>query len=171
MGYRVCQAASECAPFAKTGGLGDVVAGLSRALTADGHDVRVFLPFYQRVAKLDFPFVVVGKYLALIPCPLSSAVKASISGFRPWSTTITRPGQTVPARTDSKVLRSSARPSVGITSVMSGSVRAGTLIQPPATDRRAARAARPGSRRRMARARMSRGVGCRYSLPGAEVPC
>jgi len=59
MGYRVCQAASECAPFAKTGGLGDVVAGLSRALTADGHDVRVFLPFYQRVAKLDFPFVVV----------------------------------------------------------------------------------------------------------------
>jgi len=59
MGYRVCQASSECAPFAKTGGLGDVVAGLSRALTADGHDVRVFLPFYQRVAKLDFPFVVV----------------------------------------------------------------------------------------------------------------
>lgn len=59
MGYRICQASSECAPFAKTGGLGDVVAGLSRALTADGHDVRVFLPFYQRVAKLDFPFVVV----------------------------------------------------------------------------------------------------------------
>jgi len=59
MGHRICQAASECAPFAKTGGLGDVVAGLSRALQAGGHDVRVFLPFYQRVAKLDHPFVVV----------------------------------------------------------------------------------------------------------------
>ena len=59
MGWRVAQIAAEVAPFAKTGGLGDVVAGLSRALGRRGHDVRVFLPFYQRVAKLDFPFVVV----------------------------------------------------------------------------------------------------------------
>lgn len=32
------------------------MAGLSRALGKRGHDVRVFLPFYQRVAQLDFPF-------------------------------------------------------------------------------------------------------------------
>jgi starch synthase len=56
MPLKVCHAAAETAPFAKTGGLGDVVAGLSRALAAAGHDVRIFLPFYARVAKLDFPF-------------------------------------------------------------------------------------------------------------------
>jgi starch synthase len=54
---RVCQIASEVTPFAKTGGLGDVAAGLSRALGKEGHDVRVFLPFYARVAKLAFQFV------------------------------------------------------------------------------------------------------------------
>ncbi len=57
MGLRVCQIAAEVTPFAKTGGLGDVVAGLSRALGDKGHDVRVFLPFYAPVAELDFPFV------------------------------------------------------------------------------------------------------------------
>lgn len=56
---RICQIAAEVSPFAKTGGLGDVVAGLSRALGKQGHDVRVFLPFYSRVAKLDSPFVAV----------------------------------------------------------------------------------------------------------------
>jgi starch synthase len=59
MGLRVCQSAAELAPFAKTGGLGDVVAGLSRALGRSGHEVRVFLPFYAPVARLDFPFTLV----------------------------------------------------------------------------------------------------------------
>ncbi len=40
---------SEVAPFAKVGGLGDVAAALPRQLHADGHDVRVFMPFYARV--------------------------------------------------------------------------------------------------------------------------
>ncbi len=40
---------SECAPFAKTGGLGDVSAALPKALKRDGHDVRVVLPCYRRV--------------------------------------------------------------------------------------------------------------------------
>ncbi|MGH7857632.1 MAG: glycogen synthase, partial [Candidatus Binatia bacterium] len=59
MPLRICQTSAETTPFAKTGGLGDVVAGLSRALAADGHDVRIFLPFYARVARLDHRFVVV----------------------------------------------------------------------------------------------------------------
>ena len=38
---------SEYAPLAKTGGLADATAGLSRALCAAGHDVRVLLPAYS----------------------------------------------------------------------------------------------------------------------------
>jgi starch synthase len=51
---------SEVAPFAKTGGLGDVAAALPKALAAEarGHDVRIVMPLYSRVpaavrAKLE----------------------------------------------------------------------------------------------------------------------
>ncbi|HJZ88434.1 MAG TPA: glycogen synthase GlgA [Polyangia bacterium] len=40
---------SEIAPFAKTGGLADVSAALPRHLARRGHDVRVFVPLYQRI--------------------------------------------------------------------------------------------------------------------------
>lgn len=43
--------ASEAAPFAKSGGLGDVSAALPKALAARGHDVRVVVPMYARVHK------------------------------------------------------------------------------------------------------------------------
>ncbi len=39
--------ASECAPLAKAGGLGDMVHGLSRELVARGHGVDVVLPMYD----------------------------------------------------------------------------------------------------------------------------
>ncbi|MGA2571622.1 MAG: glycogen synthase GlgA [Terracidiphilus sp.] len=42
-------AASECTPFAKTGGLADVVGALPRELVKLGHEVSVYLPFYTRV--------------------------------------------------------------------------------------------------------------------------
>ena len=41
-------AASEAAPFAKTGGLSDVVASLPRALRALGHDVITLIPRYAQ---------------------------------------------------------------------------------------------------------------------------
>jgi len=50
--------ASEVAPFAKTGGLGDVAAALPRALAAHnsghvGHDVRVVMPMYGRIKGVE----------------------------------------------------------------------------------------------------------------------
>jgi starch synthase len=42
-------AASECVPFAKTGGLADVVGALPPQLAKLGHRVAVYLPFYARV--------------------------------------------------------------------------------------------------------------------------
>jgi starch synthase len=50
--------ASEVAPFAKTGGLGDVAAALPRALArarsgSAGHDVRVVMPMYGRIKHAE----------------------------------------------------------------------------------------------------------------------
>ena len=44
-------AASECVPFAKTGGLADVVGALGPELAKLGHEVTVYLPLYARVRE------------------------------------------------------------------------------------------------------------------------
>ena len=48
---RVAFIGSECYPFVKTGGLGDVMYALPRALTREGCEVRVILPFYQCIPE------------------------------------------------------------------------------------------------------------------------
>jgi starch synthase len=45
--------APEAAPFAKTGGLGDVVGALSREMAMAGHEVRVVIPAYGSVRHRD----------------------------------------------------------------------------------------------------------------------
>lgn len=46
-------AASECVPFAKTGGLADVVGALPQALAELGHTVSVYLPKYKQTKLPD----------------------------------------------------------------------------------------------------------------------
>lgn len=46
---KILMASPECYPFAKVGGLGDVVGALPKVLVQQGHDVRVCLPLYGSV--------------------------------------------------------------------------------------------------------------------------
>ena len=56
MSFKICLVSSEVAPFAKTGGLGDVSSSLARYLHAEGHDVRTFLPFYAKIEREKYRF-------------------------------------------------------------------------------------------------------------------
>jgi starch synthase len=57
---RVLFVASECAPFAKCGGLGDVVASLPKALRRSGVDVRVVIPLYASIDRAHYALVPEG---------------------------------------------------------------------------------------------------------------
>ena len=46
---RICFLSAEFSPFAKTGGLGDVAAALTRQLFRRGHDVRTFIPLHGQM--------------------------------------------------------------------------------------------------------------------------
>ncbi|HET7924723.1 MAG TPA: glycogen/starch synthase, partial [Rhodanobacteraceae bacterium] len=46
---KILMVSAEFAPWAKTGGLADAVAGMCDALSARGHDVRVLLPRYSHL--------------------------------------------------------------------------------------------------------------------------
>jgi len=51
---RIAIVASECAPFAKTGGLADVVGSLPKALHQLGCDVKVFIPKYNTIDESKY---------------------------------------------------------------------------------------------------------------------
>lgn len=50
---KILFAASEAAPYIKTGGLGDVAQALPKALAAEGHTVKVVLPYYLAVKRKE----------------------------------------------------------------------------------------------------------------------
>ena len=47
--FAVIFASSECEPFAKTGGMADVVSALSKELSKYGLNISIFLPFYKHI--------------------------------------------------------------------------------------------------------------------------
>jgi starch synthase len=49
---RICFITAELAPLAKVGGLADVSAALLKFLTADGHDVRLFMPAHAQIDRV-----------------------------------------------------------------------------------------------------------------------
>lgn len=51
---RILMASAEVAPFARVGGLSDVVGALSKDMAAAGHDVSVFLPKYAAIDDSKF---------------------------------------------------------------------------------------------------------------------
>src|SRR5688572_25409265 len=49
---KILMVASEAAPYAKTGGLADVIGALPAALAAQGEEVAVAMPLYRQAAAL-----------------------------------------------------------------------------------------------------------------------
>jgi starch synthase len=80
MGLKVLQVAGEVYPFAKTGGLADVVGALPKSLKRLGQDVRVVMPQYQQVTEEKFPSTPVASDLFV---PLGGEYKSVT--IRQWT--------------------------------------------------------------------------------------
>ncbi|MFW6085027.1 MAG: glycogen/starch synthase, partial [Gemmatimonadota bacterium] len=86
---RILQLASEAVPFAKTGGLGDVVGALTRHLARAGHSVDLVLPYYRAVAA-EHGRGVSGPVLRFKPSELGTVGEGALvpgpdpGGARTW---------------------------------------------------------------------------------------
>ena len=77
---RILQAASEAAPFAKTGGLGDIAGSLPAALAAEGLEVTLVLPLYTCCRESGLPLVPTGREVRV---PVGSETVAGRLWFSP----------------------------------------------------------------------------------------
>src|SRR5438477_9400542 len=66
---KVLLVASEMAPFAKSGGVADVVAALAKELRRQGHDARVVMPRYRQVGVERWGL---KPALTMLPVPLGT---------------------------------------------------------------------------------------------------
>ncbi len=69
-GVRIVMASAEVAPFARVGGLSDVVGALSKATAESGHEVSVFLPKYASIDVEEYGFRRLGERRARWRCPM-----------------------------------------------------------------------------------------------------
>lgn len=76
---KILMIAGEVAPYAKTGGLGEVMSALPKAVHRLGHDVRVYMPLYGSVDREQFAFVPIGKPHNLNVAGESSEISFSAS--------------------------------------------------------------------------------------------
>ncbi len=56
---KICLAASELTPYAKTGGLADVASALAVYFTEQGHDLRLLMPRYATIDESELDVTVV----------------------------------------------------------------------------------------------------------------
>jgi starch synthase len=57
---KILIASPEAVPFAKTGGLADVAGALPKALKSMGHDVKLVMPLYKQINKMNYQLRQVG---------------------------------------------------------------------------------------------------------------
>ena len=83
---KVLFASSEIAPFAKTGGLADVVGTLPHVLKDLGADIRVLMPYYGMVKQGKIPMTTVAENLEghVGDMALAFDVKTPESGDHPF---------------------------------------------------------------------------------------
>jgi starch synthase len=79
-------AAPECVPYAKTGGVADVIGALPREIVRQGHQVTVYLPLYRQarkyfkelkvaIASLTVPFLHYNRFASVVDGGKSEGVQ------------------------------------------------------------------------------------------------